>query len=478
MNLPEQTEALVIGGGFAGVEAAWALAEAGVRVALAEMRPVRMTPAHKTGDLAELVCSNSFKSEAPAAAAHLLKEEMRRLGSLVMQAAEIAKVPAGAALAVDRDIFSRAVTDRVEAHPNITIVRDEVPEVPEGIPAVIATGPLTSESLGASIANLTGDEYLYFYDAIAPTLEAESIDMDKVFHASRYDKGDGGYLNSPMTQEEYYAFYDALMGAERSGGHDFEKLYLFEGCMPLEEMAARGRETLTFGPLKPVGLIDPRTGKRAYATAQLRQENMAGTLYGLVGFQTRLKWGEQKRVFRMLPGLENAEFVRYGGMHRNTYINAPRVLDATLRYAPDKIRPAVEGDLLGILPADEKQDKGAPAARPHAAPLYFAGQLVGVEGYVESAATGIVAGRNLAAHLRGQDLPALPPDTMLGALCWYVAWSDAKHFQPMNACFGILPPSGMRAKKLERHAAMVQRGLRSLDAWLAKTPQPVKETMR
>lgn len=466
MTLPDNTQALVVGGGFAGVEAAWALAEAGVRVALAEMRPVRMTPAHKTGDLAELVCSNSFKSDAPAAAAHLLKEEMRRLGSLTMQGAEVAKVPAGAALAVDRDIFSRFVTEHIEAHPNISIVRDEVTEVPEDVPAIIGTGPLTSEALGASIAALTGDKYLYFYDAIAPTLEADSIDMDKVFHASRYGKGEGGYLNCPMTKEEYDAFYDALMSAERAGGHDFEKLYLFEGCMPLEEMGARGRETLAHGPLKPVGLMDPRTGKRSHAVAQLRQENMAATLYGLVGFQTRLKWGEQKRVFRMIPGLENAEFVRYGAMHRNTYINSPRVLDATLRYNPDKVRP--EGEAFsGVLPSGADADEGAPAARPHPTPLYFAGQLVGVEGYVESAATGILAGRNLAATLRGRPLPPLPPDTMLGALCGYVAWSDAKHFQPMNACFGIMPPINMKAKKLERHAAMVQRGIKSLETWLA-----------
>lgn len=465
MELPIGAQALVVGGGFAGVEAAWALAEAGVRVALAEMRPVKNTPAHKTGDLAELVCSNSFKSDAPAAAAHLLKEEMRRLGSLVMRGAEQARVPAGAALAVDRDIFSRYVTDGVQAHPNIELVRGEIETVPDGFPAIIATGPLTSDALGASIAGLTGDDYLFFYDAIAPTIEAETIDRDRVFHASRYGKGDGGYLNSPMTREEYYAFYDALMTAERAAGHDFERIYLFEGCMPIEEMAARGRETLAHGPLKPVGLTDPRTGARPYAVAQLRQENRADTLYGLVGFQTRLKWGEQKRVFRMLPGLENAEFVRYGAMHRNTYINAPRVLDATLRYNPGKEAPRADPALSGVLPVAARGE-GAPTARPHAAPLYFAGQIVGVEGYIESAATGIVAGRNLAALLRGEQPEPLPPDTMLGALCWYVAWSDAARFQPMNACFGILPPINMRAKKPVRHAAMVERGMNSLNRWL------------
>lgn len=476
MEIPHEAEALVLGGGFAGVEAAWALAEAGVRVALAEMRPAKMTPAHKTGDLAELVCSNSFKSDAPAAAAHLLKEEMRRLGSLVMRGAEEAKVPAGAALAVDRDIFSRHVTEAVEAHPNILIARGEVTSVPQGLPAIIATGPLTSEALAASIADLTGDDYLYFYDAIAPTIEAESIDMDRVYHASRYGKGEGGYLNSPMTRDQYHAFYDALMAAERAAGQDFEKLYLFEGCMPIEEMAARGRETLAHGPLKPVGLTDPRTGERPHAVAQLRQENRAATLYGLVGFQTRLKWGEQKRVFRMLPGLEDAEFVRYGAMHRNTYINAPRVLDATLRYAPEKERPA-DAALAGVLPA-EAPEEATTAAKPHPTPLYFAGQLVGVEGYVESAATGIIAGRNLAAVLQGRQPQPMPPDTMLGALCGYVAWSDAKHFQPMNACFGILPPINMRAKKLVRHAAMVERGLKSLNRWLAAGSTHTEEETR
>jgi methylenetetrahydrofolate--tRNA-(uracil-5-)-methyltransferase len=457
---------VVIGGGFAGVEAAWALAEAGHSVTLYEMRPVRMTPAHKTGDLAELVCSNSFKSDAPASASHLLKEEMRRLGSLVLRAAEESKVPAGGALAVDRDTFSAAVTRAIEGHPNILVRREEAPEIPRDVPCIVATGPLTSEALGASIARLTGAEELYFYDAIAPTIEADSIDRERVFHASRYDKGDGGYLNSPMNQEEYNAFYDALMGAERAEGHDFDRLHLFEGCMPLEEMAARGRVTLSFGPLKPVGLNDPRTGKRAYAVAQLRQENLAGTLYGLVGFQTRLKWGEQKRVFGMLPGLENAEFVRYGAMHRNTYINAPRVLDATLRFTGGA-KSAPEGDLSAVLPA-VAADAAPTAAAPEGEPLFFAGQLIGVEGYVESAAMGIVAGRNLAALLSGRTPTPLPPETMLGALCAYVAYSDARNFQPMNACFGIVPPTKLKARKVERHAAMVARGIKALERHLSE----------
>lgn len=461
MYLKGNSDALVIGGGFAGVEAAWALAEAGVRVTLAEMRPVKMTPAHKTGDLAELVCSNSFKSDAPAAASHLLKEEMRRMASLIMRAAEAAKVPAGAALAVDRDIFAREVTDAISSHPNITLVREEITAPPNGMAAIIATGPLTSEALSAFIATITGDEYLYFYDAIAPIIETDSIDMDRVYHASRYDKGDGGYLNCAMDQEQYYAFLDALLSAERVEGHDFEKLHLFEGCMPIEEMAKRGRETLAFGPLKPVGLEDPKTGRRAYAVAQLRQENMAATMYGLVGFQTRLKYPEQQRVFRMLPGLENAEFAQFGAMHRNTYINAPRILDSRLRVR-------VQGSGLGIRDSESGVHRSSFIAH-RSAPLYFAGQLVGVEGYVESAATGIVAGRALAAELRGGTMKPLPEETILGALCRHVSESDPDTFQPMNACFGILPPTGLRAKKLVRHVAMVERGIAAMERYLRGT---------
>ncbi|HEY3414718.1 MAG TPA: methylenetetrahydrofolate--tRNA-(uracil(54)-C(5))-methyltransferase (FADH(2)-oxidizing) TrmFO [Armatimonadota bacterium] len=467
MIIEDNTQALVIGGGFAGVEAAWALAEAGVRVSLAEMRPVKMTPAHKTGDLAELVCSNSFKSDAPAAASHLLKEEMRRMGSITMRGAETSKVPAGAALAVDRDTFAHFITDAIEGHPNITLIRGEITEPPAGLPTIIATGPLTSDALSAYIATRIGTDYLYFHDAIAPTIEADSIDLDRVYHASRYDKGDGGYLNCAMTQDEYYTFLDALLAAERVEGHDFENMHVFEGCMPIEEMASRGRETLTFGPLKPVGLNDPRTGKRAYAVAQLRQENLAATLYGLVGFQTRLKFPEQKRVFRMLPGLENAEFAQYGAMHRNTYVNSPRVLDATLRFVGPHEREGGNGDLSGILsPRPSVPGPQAPAVSQQPSVLYFAGQIVGVEGYVESAATGIVAGRALAAQLKGESFRPLPPQTILGALCRYVAFSDPENFQPMNACFGILPPSGLKAKKLVRHAAMVERGIAAMERYL------------
>lgn len=475
---PDGTEALVVGGGFAGVEAAWSLAEAGVRVGLIEMRPNKQTHAHKTGDLAELVCSNSFKSDSPATASHLLKEEMRRLHSLTMRCAEEARVPAGGALAVDRDVFSGAVTRALENHPLVTVVREELATIPDDIPSIIATGPLTSDSLAQSIAELTGEDYLYFYDAIAPTLEADSINRDLVFHASRYGKGEGGYLNAPMTQAEYYAFHDALMHAERAEGQDFEKLYLFEGCMPIEEMGSRGVETLAHGPLKPVGLTDPRTGERPYAVVQLRQENVAGSLYGMVGFQTRLKWGEQKRVFRMIPGLETAEFVRYGAMHRNTYINSPLVLDPTLRYlGPEKAMLVPQAsDLQSVLPARDQAESTPVRAKPHGVPLFFAGQIVGVEGYVESAATGILAGRFLAETLQGREPKALPTDTMLGALCHYVAFSDARHFQPMNACFGILPPSQMRAKKVERHLAMVRRGLKSLDAYLRNDSRSTNQT--
>ena len=509
MTLPDNSQALVIGGGFAGVEAAWALAEAGIRVAIAEMRPVKMTPAHKTGDLAELVCSNSFKSDSPAAASHLLKEEMRRMGSLTMRGAEASKVPAGAALAVDRDTFARYITNAIETHPNITLIREEITEPPAGLPAIIATGPLTSEALSEYIATLTGADYLFFHDAIAPTVEAESINLERVYHASRYDKGDGGYLNCAMSQDEYYAFLDALLSAERVEGHDFENLHLFEGCMPIEEMASRGRETLTFGPLKPVGLADPRTGKRAYAVAQLRQENLAATMYGLVGFQTRLKFPEQKRVFRMLPGLENAEFSQYGAMHRNTYINSPRILDATLRFVGSKKQHSASSiQHSGFRIPDASQDSGfriqdsadqgsgfriqdsadaerhpersearaeskdsplLPLSPSPPRSLYFAGQIVGVEGYVESAATGIVAGQALAAQLAGETFRPLPPQTILGALCHYVAYSDPESFQPMNACFGILPPSSLKAKKLVRHAAMVERGIAAMERWLRET---------
>lgn len=427
--LPELT---VIGGGLAGSEAAWHAAQRGARVTLYEMRPKAMTSAHSTGDLAELVCSNSLKSNSAGTAAGLLKEEMRRLGSIVIKAGEENSVPAGDALAVDRESFSRQVTQMVSRHPNITVVREEVSQIPEG-PCIIATGPLTSAELSRSIAALTGGEHLYFYDAIAPSIEADSIDYTKVFRASRYDKGEAAYLNCPMNREEYEAFWQALTEAELAPCHGFEDLKYFEGCLPIEVIASRGPKTLSFGPLKPVGLNDPRTGRRPWAVVQLRQENAEGTVYGLVGFQTRLKWPEQKRVFRMIPGLEKAEFVRYGQIHRNTYINSPKLLNPTLqmRDRPD---------------------------------LFFAGQIVGVEGYVESAAAGMMAGINAARYLKGEELVVLPKETVLGALLDYVANCQEKSFQPMNAIFGIVPPFDHRFKdKRERNAAFVERALAALD---------------
>ncbi|NMC83135.1 MAG: methylenetetrahydrofolate--tRNA-(uracil(54)-C(5))-methyltransferase (FADH(2)-oxidizing) TrmFO, partial [Armatimonadetes bacterium] len=329
---PSDTTVVVVGAGFAGVEAAWAVADAGLTVTLVEMRPDTMTPAHRTGNLAEIVCSNSFKSDTPGTASRMLKDEMRILGSVSLLAASESSVPAGGALAVDRNAFSQAVTRLIAEKPNIRVIRAEVTEIPLVVPTIIATGPLTSEALGSAIVALTGEEHLYFHDAIAPTIDADSINRDIVFHASRYGKGEGGYLNCPMTEDEYEAFIDALMSADRVPLKDFEDVRVFEGCMPVEEIADRGRLTLAHGPMKPVGLTDPRTGMMPFAVVQLRQENLDATLYGMVGFQTRLKWGDQKRVFRMIPGLENAEFARFGAMHRNTFINSPRLLNSVLRY--------------------------------------------------------------------------------------------------------------------------------------------------
>jgi len=434
---PSDTTVVVVGAGFAGVEAAWAVADAGLTVTLVEMRPDTMTPAHRTGNLAEIVCSNSFKSDTPGTASRMLKDEMRILGSVSLLAASESSVPAGGALAVDRNAFSQAVTRLIAEKPNIRVIRAEVTEIPLVVPTIIATGPLTSEALGSAIVALTGEEHLYFHDAIAPTIDADSINRDIVFHASRYGKGEGGYLNCPMTEDEYEAFIDALMSADRVPLKDFEDVRVFEGCMPVEEIAARGRLTLAHGPMKPVGLTDPRTGRMPFAVVQLRQENLDATTYGMVGFQTRLKWGEQKRIFRMIPGLENAEFARFGAMHRNTFINSPRLLNSVLRYV-------------------------GPGRDSNSAPLFFAGQITGVEGYMESAATGIVAGRNLVAVLRGTEPAVFPEETMIGALCRYVADSEEKRFQPMNACFGILPPLRFRGRKSERHAAMADRGIRAL----------------
>jgi methylenetetrahydrofolate--tRNA-(uracil-5-)-methyltransferase len=478
----------IIGGGLAGSEAAWQAASLGVSVVLHEMRPVRATAVHKTDRLSELVCSNSFRGDKLDNAVGLLKEEMRRLGSLVMRAADASRVPAGAALAVDRERFSQAVTDAIHGHPLITVVREEITSIPTDptmYPLIIATGPLTSESLSADVAALVGAEHLYFYDAISPIVLAESLDMSKVFRASRWgrslrardsggsafdtaqarqhplperrgesldspaeisspavacgiDDGEGDYLNCPMTEEEYSRFYDALATAESATVHDLDKEKFFEGCLPIEVMAHRGRDTLRFGPMKPVGLVDPRTGRTPYAAVQLRQDNLAGDHFSLVGFQTQLKWGEQARVLKMIPGLEQAEFVRFGIVHRNTYINGPRVLHETwqTRKRPD---------------------------------LLFAGQISGVEGYVESAASGLIAGRNAAALARGEE-PRVPPrTTAIGALAYYVSHADPHGYQPTNITFGIMPPpdatSGRRLKKDERKTATSARALAALDRW-------------
>jgi methylenetetrahydrofolate--tRNA-(uracil-5-)-methyltransferase len=457
----------VVGGGLAGSEAAWQAAERGVPVVIHEMRPVRETAVHKTDGLAELVCSNSFRGDKLDNAVGLLKEEMRRLGSVIVRAAEAARVPAGAALAVDRERFSAEVTRLVSSHPRITLVREEVPRIPSGLdgPLVIATGPLTSDALSADIARLVGAEHLYFYDAISPIVLAGSLDMSKVYRASRWGRslsgekgvrlesdpsgsgdGEGDYLNCPFTADDYARFYGALMAAEKTPLKDLDDPRFFEGCLPIEVMAARGVDTLRFGPMKPVGLPDPRTGREPYAVVQLRQDNLAGDHYSLVGFQTQMKWGEQARVLRLIPGLENAEFVRFGMIHRNTYINGPTVLRETWQFRG-------------------RDD------------LFFAGQVSGVEGYVESAASGLIAGRNAAALALGEP-PRVPPrTTAIGALAYYVSHADPKHYQPTNITFGIMPPltegeeqasrrAGRRKlKKQDRKEALSERALADLDAW-------------
>jgi len=428
---------VVVGGGLAGSEAAWALAERGVRVTLHEMRPLVRTPAHQTDGLAELVCSNSFKSTELVTPHGLLKAEMRRLGSIVLQAADAARVPGGAALAVDRVAFSAAVQGRMIAHPNITLVRGEVTALPS--PGVVATGPLTSAALSDVIGARLGTRGLAFFDAIAPIVADDSLDQARLYRASRYGKGAGDdYLNAPLTAEQYNAFVAALLaGDQYQPNHEFDQVQYFEGCLPIEEMARRGPETLRFGPMKPIGLADPRTGREPYAVVQLRQEDKAGQMWNLVGFQTRLRSAEQKRVLQTIPGLEHAEFLRYGSIHRNSYVNAPAALSAHLAVKDD---PA----------------------------LLFAGQLTGVEGYTESAATGILAGINLARLLAG-DAPLLPPPTtMLGALYRYLREADPAHFQPMNANFGLLepldPPVKDRAKK---RAGLVARALADFDSFAA-----------
>ncbi|KQL44375.1 tRNA (uracil-5-)-methyltransferase [Brevibacillus choshinensis] len=418
----------VVGAGLAGSEAAWQIAEAGVPVRLYEMRPKTQTPAHHTDKFAELVCSNSLRANTLTNAVGVLKEEMRRLGSVIIDAADRCAVPAGGALAVDRHEFADYVTEAVRNHPLVEVVSEEITEIPEGI-VVIATGPLTSPALSEQLRGLTGEDYLYFYDAAAPILEKDSIDMEKVFVASRYDKGEAAYLNCPMSEEEFNRFYDELIAAEAVPLKEFEKEIFFEGCMPIEVMAKRGRQTMLFGPLKPVGLTDPRTGKKPHAVVQLRQDNGAATLYNIVGFQTHLKWPEQKRVFSLIPGLENCEIVRYGVMHRNTFINSPKLLKPTYQY--------------------KERDT-----------LFFAGQMTGVEGYVESAASGLLAGINAARLAKGEELMVLPPETVMGSMARYITTADSKHFQPMNANFGLVPelPERIRNKR-EKNEKLAERAL-------------------
>ena len=428
----------VVGGGLAGCEAAWQLARRGVAVDLHEMRPARPTPVHQTGDLAELVCSNSLRGNALDQAAGLLKEEMRRLGSLVVRVADEVRVPAGSALAVDRGLFARRMTEAVLALPGVTVHRQEVLRIPDDPVTIVATGPLTSDRLAAAVAAFVGEAHLHFFDAVSPVVEADSIDFGRTFRASRYGKGGDDYLNCPLDEAEYRAFLAAISAAECATLHDFEKELFFEGCLPVEVIASRGEDTLRFGPMKPVGLALPGTGRRPYAVVQLRQDNLAASHWSIVGFQTQLKWGEQKRVFRMIPGLEGAEFVRYGMIHRNTYVNAPRILEPTFET---RRRPG----------------------------LFFAGQMSGVEGYVESAASGLVAGVAAAFRARGEAPPVFPEATALGALGRYIARSDPAHYQPTNIAFGLLPDLPHRVRdKAKKRLAMAHRALEALAHFQAR----------
>jgi len=444
----------VVGGGLAGSEAAWQLARRGVSVDLFEMRPVRQTPVHQTGDLAELVCSNSLRGNALDQAAGLLKEEMRRMGSLIIRVADEVRVPAGSALAVDRGLFARKVTEAVSALPQVTLHRQETPRIPEGPVVIVATGPLTSDALAAEIAAFVGQTHLYFYDAVSPVVEAETIDFSRTFRASRYGKGGDDYVNCPLAEPEYDAFYRALTTAECAELHAFDHEFFFEGCLPVEVIASRGRDTLLFGPMKPVGLTDPRTGRRPFAVVQLRQDNLAASHFSVVGFQTQLKWGEQKRVFQMIPGLAQAEFVRMGMIHRNTYVNSPSTLEPTF---------------------ETRKRRG----------LFFAGQMSGVEGYVESAASGLLAGVGAAFRARGEEPVGFPEDTALGALGRYIARSDPKHYQPTNIAFGLLPELSQRIRdKARRRMALAERALGSLEHFqsrlgeLESAPAPLPAVSR
>jgi methylenetetrahydrofolate--tRNA-(uracil-5-)-methyltransferase len=437
----------IIGGGLAGTEAAWQAAERGVPIHLYEMRPERNTPAHTTDKLAELVCSNSLGTAMPDRAAGLLKSELRQLNSLILQCAEETAVPAGSALAVDREKFAETVTRRITSHPNITLIREEMPHIPDG-PCIIASGPLTSESLAADIARSLGSEHLYFYDALAPIVTADSVDMSIAFRAARYEENgeDGDYVNCPLTEGEYTHFVHELLNAERIPLREFEEAIksgvsagpdkFFEGCLPAEIVASRGKESLAYGPMRPTGLTDPRTGRWPHAVLQLRQDNHAGSLYNIVGFQTNLTWPEQKRVFRLVPGLQNAEFARFGQMHRNTFINSPTLLEPTMQ-------------------SRQRSD------------LFFAGQITGVEGYMGNAASGLVAGINAARLLNNHAPITLPPTTMIGALCWYVTHADPKTFQPMKANFGLMPPLDNSPKgKRDRARRYVERALAELEETL------------
>jgi methylenetetrahydrofolate--tRNA-(uracil-5-)-methyltransferase len=430
-----QERVTIVGGGLAGSEAAWQLARCGVDVDLFEMRPVRGTEAHQTDRLSELVCSNSFRNASLETAVGCLKEEMRRLGSLILAVADRTSVPAGAALAVDREIFAAGVTCAIEEHPRIHLHREEVTAFPADGVTIIATGPLTSPALSTALERFLGNTHLYFYDAIAPIVTAESIDMTIAYRASRYGKGGDDYVNCPLDRAAYYRFVDAVIAAEKVPAKQFERAVYFEGCMPIEEMARRGRETLAFGPMRPVGLTDPRTGMRPYAVVQLRQDDAAGTLYNIVGFQTKMTYPEQRRVFRMIPGLATAEFVRLGSLHRNTFVNSPAILRPTLQL---RTEPRV----------------------------FLAGQIVGVEGYVESAAAGLLAGINAARFLRGAPLVVPPPTTSYGALLGYVTQQGRREFQPMNANYGLFPPLPGRRRGREKKLALAERALADFDSWM------------